>query len=344
MEFVLNEDGSGYIVTGIGNCMDIYLVIPNSYNGLPVVSIQNFAFKGCSSIKSISVPKSITTIGIGAFCGCSSLQSIVLPFIGNSATSTSVTFGYVFGDTNYDGGVATDQSYSGSWYKTYYIPKSLESVTITSGSIPNYAFDNCTLITEIIIGEEVTSIGYQAFENCNSLKKLEIPPNITDVYLERLFINCWSLEQINVPFTNSVTLKKLFDGSYPAQIPSTLHTVVITSGEELAPYAFAQCSEVGNIELPKTLTTIGTYAFWNCSSINNITIPKNVDYIGKYAFVGCTSLEINMEEPYGWIVYSSSSATAGTEIDDFYTSHTYFVTMYLKSDYSKYIWKRDASV
>ena len=54
LEFELNEDESGYTVVGIGTCKDTALVIPKTYNGLPVTSIGPDAFYYCDRLTSIN--------------------------------------------------------------------------------------------------------------------------------------------------------------------------------------------------------------------------------------------------------------------------------------------------
>lgn len=54
-------------------------VIPSEYNGIPVKIIRGFGFNDCTQLSSITIPKSITTIGNWAFQNCKSLTSITLP-------------------------------------------------------------------------------------------------------------------------------------------------------------------------------------------------------------------------------------------------------------------------
>ena len=125
------------------------------------------------------IPDSVTSIGRGTFSGCSSLESITLPFVGGSVKTESDTyqypFGYIFGTTGYEGGVATKQYYYSGYYlgnttsTTYYIPASLKSVTITGGNILYGAFSDCSNLTSITIGNGVTSIGAYAFYACDNL-------------------------------------------------------------------------------------------------------------------------------------------------------------------------------
>ena len=47
LSFELNDSKTGYIVTGIGTCKDTNIIIPSVYKGLPVTSIEEFAFVWC---------------------------------------------------------------------------------------------------------------------------------------------------------------------------------------------------------------------------------------------------------------------------------------------------------
>lgn len=73
LKFELSSDGNGYVVTGIGNCMDKDIVIPEEYKGKPVIAIGDGAFAGVS-IETVTFSNCITSIGARAFVGCNKLE------------------------------------------------------------------------------------------------------------------------------------------------------------------------------------------------------------------------------------------------------------------------------
>lgn len=87
LEFELNDDGQSYYVKGIGTCTDTDVVIPSSYNGLPVTAIgvetntmDDFVgFYRCDQITSVIIPDSVTVIGGGVFASCDNLTSVTIP-------------------------------------------------------------------------------------------------------------------------------------------------------------------------------------------------------------------------------------------------------------------------
>jgi hypothetical protein len=75
LEFTLNSDRQSYSVSK-GTCTDTDIIIPATYEGLPVTKIGDSAFYNCKELTSISIPDSVTSIGDDAFEGCTSLKTV----------------------------------------------------------------------------------------------------------------------------------------------------------------------------------------------------------------------------------------------------------------------------
>ena len=118
------------------------------------------------------------------------------------------------------------------------------------------------VIPESVVFEEesynVTSIGYEAFENCRDLTSVTIPNSVTSIS-GLAFYGCNNLTSVTLP--NSV--------------------VSIEGG------AFQGCSGLASVAISNSVTSIGEYAFYGCSGLSSVTIPNSVTSIGEYAFWGC---------------------------------------------------------
>ncbi len=76
LEYIANEDGITYSVSGIGGCTDANIVVPSVVGDKLVTGIADGAFKDCTDIKSITLSENIVSIGADAFRGCTSLNSL----------------------------------------------------------------------------------------------------------------------------------------------------------------------------------------------------------------------------------------------------------------------------
>lgn len=120
--------------------------------------------------RSITIPNSVTYIGLWAFNDCSSLMSIIIP---NSVKS--------IGDY------------------AFYACSSLTSIVIPNSvkSIGKGAFKDCINLTSIVIPDSVTSIEDFAFKKCTNLRSITIPNSVTSIGC-RAFYGC-----INLKITNN---------------------------------------------------------------------------------------------------------------------------------------------
>jgi hypothetical protein len=146
------------------------------------------------------------------------------------------------------------------------IPDSVESIGAS-------AFYGCTSLSSVTIGEGVTSIGNFAFQNCADLTSVNIPGRVTSIGASA-FAACNDLTAFTVAESNT---------AYSAQdgiLYNKAKTTIVSVPRKIN----------GELNLPNTLTSIGSYAFQNCVGITSATIPDTVDSIGSYAFQNCSGL------------------------------------------------------
>ncbi len=300
LEFHLNLYSQEYSVIGIGYCKDQNIVIPNTYRGLPVTSIDSYAFECATHIKSIRIPDSVLSIGDMAFYGCTSLASI-------DVDEDNTYYKSINGDLYSKDGTVLKQYAIGKQDTTFTIPNSVTSIgngafcrsfSLTSIEIPDsvvsigdLAFADCTSLTSMKIPYYVTSIGYRAFYRCISLASIEIPDSVMSIGNEA-FNRCTSLTRITIPNSVSSIGDWAFDGC--ASLTSIAIGDSVTS---IGEYAFFGCTSLTSITIPDSVVSIGDWAFAGCTSLTSLTIPDSVTSIGTWVFDGCTSLtSIDVDE------------------------------------------------
>jgi len=243
--------------------------------------IEEYAFKDCTALLGVKLPNSINSMGASAFSGCSALTEVTIPFVGASKTSSGASslFGYIFGKENYTGAVATKQAYANyNGEVVYYIPEGLTKVTVLGGDISRGAFQNCATLTDLILGEGVTSIGAYTFSRCEKLKDVVIADTVTTIG-ESAFEYCDSLLEIVIP-DGVKTIQK-----YAFAYCNYLECVKFGKNvESLAEGAFYSCWSLRQVDLSSNLTSIEQKTFANCNALKNLLIPKSVTSIKKEAF------------------------------------------------------------
>lgn len=261
-----------------------------------VTEIGKDVFQGCVGLTKVMIPDSVKKIGTWSFYMCKGLKNVDIP------ANTEI------GDSSFRQSGLEQVTVSGGSVGNYAFHRSedLKKITVNCETIGEEAFSGCDYLTDITLGENVKTLGDKAFYTCDALERVEIPSTVTDIG-EKTFYSCPALKEAIIragtvkagTFYNCRALATLvisdnatLDGSFTARnayANGTLETVKIGKGE-IGDSAFSNCTNLTTVELGDGVTQIGTNAFIRCTQISSITIGSRVSSIGKNAFNGCTAL------------------------------------------------------
>jgi len=159
----------------------------------------------------------------------------------------------------------------------------LKAITLPEGleEISYSAFDNCVALEEIAFPSTLTTIRDSAFFACNSLTQISFPKSLTTLE-DYAFFGCDNLTELSLYRTDGIDM--VFDMEVVTKV------TVMEGATDIAESAFEYCTNLKEITLPSSLSTIRAYAFYECTSLERIVIPQNVISIGEDAFEGCIAL------------------------------------------------------
>ena len=181
---------------------------------------------------------------------------------------------------------ANYNDYSNEYIGEVTIPANVtyNGTTYSVTTIGDDAFSDCDGLTSIEIPNSVTTIGDYAFSVCDGLTSIEIPNSVTTIEY-KAFFNCSGLTSVTIG--NSVTTI----GESAFGFCSNLTSVTIGNSVTTIGYgAFMFCGNLTSVTTGNSVTTIGEWAFNACFGLTSITIPNSVTTIGDNAFYNCRGL------------------------------------------------------
>ena len=282
--------------------------------------IGDYAFSGCSSLTSLTLPSSVTSIGGHAFEKCSGLTSLTLPSsvtsIGKFAfrycsglTSLTIPSGvttidyYAFADCRGLTSLTLPSSVTSIGGHAFAWCSGLTSLTLHSSvtSIGDYAFAWCSGLTSLTLPSSVTSIGGHAFESCSGLTSLTLPSSVTEID-RSAFERCNNLKECNCLLDSDLETCLAYSHDDWTKIPV----------DEIKYYHNGQ--ELTKLEIPSGVDKIGSYSFYKGVNLTSLTLPSSVTSIGSSAFEGCsglTSVYVSWKSPLS--IAASTFKDANTE-------------------------------
>ncbi len=267
-----------------------------------VTYIGNEAFRDCSNLRSVSLPKNLEVIGEQAFRECTGLTSANIP-------------------------ESVKEIGRGAFYNCSQIP----SLTLGNSvkSIGDYAFRGCSSLTTVEIPESVKELGKYAFAVCNNLASVTIPNSLSEIS-EGAFCENPALKTMTIPTSVTEIGKYAFYNTALSSV--TIPNSVTAIGAE----AFRACSnlkeftvedqffeeislgsamlldspvtdlymgrdwytgdgfgtKLQRVTIGNTVSTIPYAAFRGCSNLKSVTLGSYVSVISSYAFANCNLSEV----------------------------------------------------
>lgn len=229
-----------------------------------VTHIGERAFSGCQDLSEVVLKEGLTSIGESAFDWCPSLTTVTIP-------STVV---------------ATEGRSNGVFSRS-----GLERASVSEGMtvLPTYLFNNAENLVSVHLPNSLREISEFSFEGCTKLTYVNLPYQLSKI--ERsAFKNCSSLRKITLPASLVNCGSDIFEGS-------GLYRAIIEEGMNKIPAGLFSCAEyLQLVEIPDSVTIIGSQAFTMCRALKEINFPTNLMYIHFGAFLYCESLE-NIDFP-----------------------------------------------
>ena len=228
--------------------------------------ISQEAFRGCTSLTSLTLGDSIQSIGESAFRECSSLTEVkiskLVALLGNYSFAGTTTLKHVELCDSLQG--IGSYCFSGSGLESISIPASVTS-------IGNYSFDDCTKMTDVVIEDRTEDL---------SLGSNGSSPLFADCPLDSVYIGG------NITYNTSSSR-----GYSPFYRNTSLRSVVITDQEEeISDNEFYGCTNLKNVTIGSNVKKIGNWAFSGCCNLDYFSFGKSVETIGQEAFSDCVNL------------------------------------------------------
>ena len=280
------------------------------------VSIGQEAFKYCSNLKEIYIPSSVTSIGTDAFSNCRSLD--LIHYDGRCNANTGIAFSNVAA-----AGKIIEKSGTGASYAN--VPEGWEYYTHG---------EQCTRkawVAENASGDKLFIYGQNPGARVNYAASGAVYNTDSPEY-HPWRVNCWKYKSLeinrNVSVIESNELCGYSDNGVGKEGFASLETITVESGNESfvvgedgALYNAAMTSirlypvtnTATHIDIPSTITSIGSGAFYATKNLESVTFHANSLYFGQYSFARTSLNFIYFDTSQAPLSWSATSFTGVAE-------------------------------
>lgn len=349
----------GYTLSGRGEATDSDILVPDVHLGLPVKKIGAACFSADADLKSITIPDSVTEIELMAFNSNDGLESVAL---GNGVSTIAAM--------NFRGCTALKSISAGKNNPAYsskdgilynkglteicFVPQAVTTAELPDSltEVADNAFADCSALTSVELGGNITQIGSMAFAN-TLITQITIPESAETIG-NSAFSNCAELKTVTwnavncdmdrTAFQSCTALTDLYVGEEVTAMPNyafsdaALENVYAASlsawcnigftlsqqnplyyaenenfyvnGEKVTEveipadvtqtaFTFAGCDQLEKVTFAagSGLQTLGTMTFYGCSALTEVTLPEGLKEIGDSAFSNCSTLSCELNFP-----------------------------------------------
>ncbi|MCC8037565.1 MAG: leucine-rich repeat domain-containing protein [Bacteroidales bacterium] len=278
-------------LSGIPGDDDI-AIIKSNLTGLVEVDLTNlnvtllasYLFDNSSSakpsLKKVTLPSGLVTVGSYCFRQCSALEQVVLP----STLTTINTHGFYQCSalTSFDF-LSTNIKTIGTYAFAYSGLEAVELPSDTSLQINSNAF-NQSSIKSLKFNGAVYSIGANAFRDCTDLSDIEWFTSLQSIS-DHTFYGATSLTSVTLPDCLGAVTDYMFYNC------TALTSVTIPSSVKyIGAYAFHYCTSLTSVNIAEGLEGIAERGFASCSKLPEITLPSSLVHIGELVFNRCDAM------------------------------------------------------
>jgi len=295
-----------------GNCDNLTNVILPS----TLLSIGNWAFSDCDILETINFPDNLESIGTGTVGQCWNLKTVNIP---NTLTNIgpnnfyscpnleSITVGSANPAFTSTDGILYNKVRSlvlkfPSKKQTafYSLPNSLKS-------IGDHAFMDNYYLTNLVIPNGVTNIGWWSITRCKVLKSVQLPSSITYISQDN-FQQCYNLLAIDIDSANldyfsdngvlfsrqrwyineTLSARNLLY-RFPNGLAGNYNVPSYT--DAIGWCAFQYSTNLTSVYIPNSVTDIGGFAFWQCINLTKVTLPSNLNVLSREIFSSCDKIQ-----------------------------------------------------